>query len=380
MDLSEQTNMLSYHYNALHKLETDEKEIELCIDQFKNGEFSKLFLCIYEINTESYQPFLRFLLNKHLDDSLDFFYINKFPLILNKKTFSEFLINYLCQLFDHGLLTYNDKHCEFKGLYKHEGQLYFFVDISSMKIKLNDVYKENTFWFCLLDEIYNLRSVCNMKIGLDVYSFFNRNPDFLFIQDSKNDTIDIPMVAYVGREEKLLEFTYMFGISKSEKKEIMGPYYYFTDFKNAIFQGGWSKNRQLEEKNGRIVTDNIYGRYRKGGIIRCAIFTGNMLVRMNYPDDPIDKSDTKKQLLEETNVDRLYECLTQRLSDHDGSWINSYDSVYLGKIELDNGTILRNAPLYVLKNYYQQIPLSYHYINKKTLGEKFDETCDYSIM
>jgi len=129
MDLSEQTNMLSYHYNALHKLETDEKEIELCIDQFKNGEFSKLFLCIYEINSESYQPFLRFLLNKQLNDSLDFFYINKFLLILNKKTFSEFLINYLCQLFDHGLLTYNDKHCEFKGLYKHEDQLYFFVDI-----------------------------------------------------------------------------------------------------------------------------------------------------------------------------------------------------------------------------------------------------------
>jgi hypothetical protein len=103
-------------------------------------------------------------------------------------------------------------------------------------------------------------------------------------------------------------------------------------------------------------------------------------VKWNDREDPVDNSETKKQLVEEANNDSLYECLTMRLSDHDGLWTNEYNSVYLGKIELDDGSFLRDAPLYVLKTYHQHMPLSYHYINKKTLGKQFDENTEYSIM
>jgi hypothetical protein len=72
--------------------------------------------------------------------------------------------------------------------------------------------------------------------------------------------------------------------------------------------------------------------------------------------------------------------MTLRISDHDGLWKQNYDSVYLGKMELDNGEYLRDAPLYVVKDYYNHAPLSYHYINKRTLGSKFDENSDYQIM
>ncbi len=72
--------------------------------------------------------------------------------------------------------------------------------------------------------------------------------------------------------------------------------------------------------------------------------------------------------------------MTLRISDHDGLWKQNYDSVYLGKIELDNGDICKNANTYVIKDYYNHTPLSYHYINKLSLGDTFDENSDYQIM
>ena len=57
-----------------------------------------------------------------------------------------------------------------------------------------------------------------------------------------------------------------------------------------------------------------------------------------------------------------------------------YDSVYLGQIKLDNEEYLKNTPIFVLKDYEQQIPLSYHYIDKNYLKEKYHENDYYTIM
>ena len=65
-----------------------------------------------------------------------------------------------------------------------------------------------------------------------------------------------------------------------------------------------------------------------------------------------------------------------RISDYDGIWSKDYDSCYLGNIKLDNDEKMPYSPLYVLKNYNQQIPLSYHYINNTT----HSKIGDYSIL
>ena len=54
-----------------------------------------------------------------------------------------------------------------------------------------------------------------------------------------------------------------------------------------------------------------------------------------------------------------------RISDHDGKWTNMYDSVYLGRTELDDGTFLKNTPIWVVKNYNQQFSLSYKLVPRK---------------
>ena len=76
-----------------------------------------------------------------------------------------------------------------------------------------------------------------------------------------------------------------------------------------------------------------------------------------------DSSEIKSQRLQDNNLDKNTEYLTIRISDHDGKWSHSYDSAYVGYIILDNETELKNTPIFVLKTYEQQIPLSYHYKN-----------------
>jgi hypothetical protein len=127
----------------------------------------------------------------------------------------------------------------------------------------------------------------------------------------------------------------------------------------------------------KLITDNENGRYLKGGIVRFALFAGKTKYIENMPNDPIDESEIKKNRIQDTNLNTAYEILTLRISDHDGLWSNSYDSVYLCDIELDDGSILHDTHILALKEYNQQVPLSYHYIDKSKLHEKFNPN-DYS--
>jgi len=124
--------------------------------------------------------------------------------------------------------------------------------------------------------------------------------------------------------------------------------------------------------NNKLITEDENGKYIKGGIVRFALFTGSTKYVENMPNDPIDESDIKKQRINDESLDQNLEIQTLRVSDHDGIWARTYDSVYLGNIELDDGSFIEEAPIIVLKDYNQQIPLSYHYIDKSSLGDKYD--------
>jgi hypothetical protein len=63
------------------------------------------------------------------------------------------------------------------------------------------------------------------------------------------------------------------------------------------------------------------------------------------------------------------ERLLLRVSDHDGKWAFNYDSAYLGNVELDNGSFLEKSIL-AIKEYNQQVPLSYHFVDKNTASSK----------
>ena len=365
-----------YNYNALDSLDTD-------IDEYMSeNRVSKIEICGFEIDNSGISPFIKYLFEKDMltnilefpSESLNYDTLKSESLIIYTKTK---LFN-LLQLPNYD--NYDAK-LKFKGFMVLDGIIKIFFDLTECKIQLNDIFATNSMWFCLLDEIINYQSILHFNIDENVSSFFKNNMDFCFLYDTNNVRYEVPSVYYSGKNSSMmLNFTHMFGVSASNKNSILGPYFYFTDFQNAVREGCWTKDNRPEIKHGKTVTDNEDGRYINGGLVRFAIFLGKMKKIENFQRDANDMSDIKQERLKDELLNQTIEILTMRISDHDGIWSEKYESAYIGHTELDNGEYLENTPVIVVKNYNQQIPLSYHYINKSTLTKKYDINHRYLIL
>jgi hypothetical protein len=335
------TNRNYYNYNAIESL-------MLNIDDYKEiKSIKKVFICGYEVNNEGKFPFLKFLLNKNILNKLEFMQIS----LYNSDDITSEYLTEQTKKYLYKLLICESDYIEFTekllfyGFYIYKGDIYIFVDLTNCKLNINDVYSENTLWFTLINEIINTKRLCNFDIDPFVTKFFSENFDFCVLENDKNEIYETPIVGYVAKPENKLKFTYTFGETKKDKNDILGAFYYFTDFKNSI------------KRAHGLMSSNA-------GIVRFALFSGMTKYIENLPTDDIDYSEIKTQRLNDDKLDKIYEQLTARISDHDGLWSKEADCCYLGNIMLDNGTYLKDAPLLALKEYDQQIPLSYHYFNK----------------
>lgn len=336
------------------------------------NRYLQIILCVYTINTSGKYPFIQYLLSNNGSDILSlpvlpiFSNINKDMLVSYSKVFLSSIFK--CENF----VEFNQK-IEFNGFYEYNDNLYLFFDTTNYEINIDDTYLSNQIRFALTDEILNHCSICNIKINQETTYFFINNDSINYLYDENNKVYEVPIVGFVGKPSpEKINFTIIFGVSAKNKSGILGPYFYFTDFYNSIREGGWSCNYKPEYINNKLITDNEHGRYIKGGIIRFALFTGTTKYIENMPNDNIDESDIKKQRLTDPLLNKNFEIQTLRISDHDGIWAKTYDSAYLGYIELDDGSYVEESPLIVLKDYNQQIPLSCHYIDKSTLGNKHE--------
>jgi len=325
-------------------------------DYLESNTFNQVKIVAYEVNNDGVYPFIQFLLFK--DDFLPYLSLPFIPLNYNNAT-SEQIINMAKIIFIGLNLTDNyesfAKNIVFDGFYEDNGEMFLFVDITKNKLNLYDIYSDSVVRLALVDEILNQQHVCNIPVDKTITDFFIQNYEYCVLKDKNNEDYEIPVVSYVGKQENKLNFTYTFGETKKNKDAILGPHYYFTNFENAF-------------KEGMINNDNKYG------VVRFAVFAKKIKYIENFVDDNIDESETKKMKLQDETVDQNYERLTMRITDHDGKWTENYDSCYLGHIELDNGEYFKNTPMLVIKEYNQQIPLSYHY-NKNPFAENY-----YSIV
>ena len=112
--------------------------------------------------------------------------------------------------------------------------------------------------------------------------------------------------------------------------------------------------------------------YDKGGIVRFMVFTGKTKVYLNKPTDRVDNSPiTVRKRYTDQHIE-----LRTRLRDVSGRWTKDYNSIYEGVVKLSDGSFNQHRPLWVFKDYSQQVPLSYHFLTiKKTI--KKDNTDEY---
>jgi hypothetical protein len=291
----------------------------------KNTDFERTFetiyICAYKINTSGAIPFIQYLLYKN--DTLNF---PSFKPILNYP-FASTASTMLSFLLKSAKTDYT-----YNGSLIMDDDLYLFFDISHETISCVGP----KLWLSLMDEIINYNNICNFQIESTVSALFLNNNQLLILHDTDGNPYETPIVAFSGQHDSLLNFTFVFGVSDIETS----GNYSFTDYQHSIKNGGWSKTGLPEIKYGKLITENEHGRYIKGGIVRFALFLG------------------KNEIINNT------ELLTT-------NWAAEVDSIYYNRLGM---------PIWIVSRLEQQHPLSYHYIDKKSLSASFNANDVYFIL
>ena len=347
-DIKEELDNKFYHY-----------DLGILTHALPDRNYTEINLCSYRVNVLGQHPFLQYLLlyNGNGELMLPKIYTQQNKDINGLLSHTQLYMSGISQI-----TNFNEAIC--RGFYEYNDELYVFFDLTGLDTNANEIYLSSPIRFALIDEIFNYQHVCNIPIHENTVDFFTQNSIFNFLFDKNGDAYEHPIVAYVGKPTPdKLNFTSIFGESAKNKSDMFGAYYYFTNFNNAIRQGGWSRDYAPEYLYNKLVTDGNCGKYCKGGIVRFALFAG----KTKYIENSL--------FVKEDDI----ESIKMKITDNEGLWANNYDSVCLGKIEVTKGVFLEGTPLIVSKEYEQQIPLSYHFTNKTEIGEKFCENKKYSI-
>lgn len=328
------------------------------LETHHNILLEKVNLCPYHVLNDGKYPFLQFLLVNEFNQ-LTFISLENSKYIDNSKLINlsnKYLYNFLNLT---NTLVY-EQNIDYKGFYISNNEMFVFFDLTNCKIVLNDVYRENTLWFALIDEIINSGQLSGIQIDNDVTNFFTLNSQFAFLYNKNDEKYEVPSVAYVTRPETKAKFIFVFGVSPSVDQNIFGSYYYFTNYENC-----------LKQINTYANTSKDANKEDNQGIIRFALFLENTKIVENLLTDSIDESEIKREKLNYETDAANYERLTMRISDYDAKWTEHYGSVLLSNIRLDDGTLMKNVPIICVKTYEQQYPLSYHFVSTKKRTNAF---------
>jgi hypothetical protein len=219
--------------------------------------------------------------------------------------------------------------CEKRGMLKHGNVCILFYE--TMEPLQGSVYY-------LSDELSHMHIHTTDSTLSDVSLVFQLHPYCFLLEDERGQLYEIPVAGYREKPSNPAHINNQgYDYFPLDKEAILGPYYYFN------------VNNSLNRDQDKYV-----------------LFLGRTKVPMNFPKDGYDKSLMKQYLLKEevgqetkekrrNTILRFNSRQTMRISDHDGDWTRDYDSVYLGKLELDDGSILLDEPCWVLKDGSKQV-------------------------
>ena len=340
----ESMNPIKYYYYPIEFLN---KDIETVSSK------KKINMCIFTVNTEISKPFLMFLLS---NDKQEFTWPNFVSKKNVKSECEDKLIN---------LQILND--VEFSGYIEKNNELYVFYKLVD-NFDYNQMIKSTTpFWFITMFEILYSRKVMYFKIKPNVYNLFIKERRLQYLLDKNNLYYQIPLIMYNGAPSHKLDFYLEAGLLKASVSASQGPYYYFANYMRAAKFAGWNVmgGYKEQESGGELITDNEFGRYIRGGVIRFIVYPGKTKAILNRPWDKKNNQNDNAELSEDR----------KKVYDTKGEWVKNYDSVLLGPIRVDNKT-LHNGTSLTVKSYYQYKSLSYHYLDKKTVPDQYTPDID----
>jgi len=294
---------------------------------------------------------------------------------------------------------------KYQGFMLEDGIVTLCLEYTDGDMLVDNAKIDNRWWWVLATEIVNEKRMLTFDVKREVVGFFERNPSMLFLKDELGRLYETPAVGYYGSYANRIAVTSVLGKQKAAPTDVYGPYYYFGNYEAAMRFAIWSETFTPLEVEGEIVTNDRRGRYLRGGLVRFALFLGKTTVMMDRQSDSIDRSETTKEL---ARLDPLV-AMTRKLRDVDANWILEYNSVQTGEVtqvpfdmldtdnkgeisvedwkkrfgvetgfsvynEAGDGKITEeewtNGIRYVgagnrtvVKEYNQQVPLAYYYVN-----------------
>ena len=258
----------------------------------------------------------------------------------------------------------------YRGYYSIDKIIYIFYTFEYNEEQLiHNSIDKNT--ICLVDNICNTGSIYGKKIIHSTRDFLTLNEQFIRLEEN-GVLIDTPVSGYFGSYWKRIAVTAALGPFVMTPYASLGPYYYFSNYKRAIEFAIIDKTQSFNDKSSLKLKRGKTNIYTKGGVVMFAVFLGRTKVLLNREIDEKDMSKYSQELSKKnTFVDK-----TMRIRDNDGLWTINYDSVITtafpdfkyGDLELDLD------PQIVIKNFSQQTPVSYVYIDTKDVIETKDET------
>ena len=312
----------------------------------------RIFICIYHIQ-EQETPFLEYLLYKYPKKECD---VCLFPFIErdSKKQLKTQIIDFFKNIINIA------QPWTLKGYIQEKKDIYMLFHLPHAGDLLGEhiLRRGSEWWWCLIDEICNQRHIVNFPIHYSVTNLFLKNPDLIYLEDTKGDNYPIPRALYYGTYSSIAPFYFVFG-PKQTVAGRYGPYYYLGSYEKIIRYAGWSPEYTPLKKNNVSIADEHGQLLEGGGIIRYAVFLGKIKVLLNHPHDEKHSDIPIKNTLD----------FQLRMEDRDGKWAINHDSLYYGRAQLAGHPIRRWRinPGFVTKNFNQQIPLSMHLLDKKTL-------------
>jgi len=327
-----------------------------------------VYICMYTVVTTSVQPFLLYLLhNDHDVMKLPSIKVNSLDLVNNIEKKISFITN--------------SSESTYKGHLLFNNEMYVFYNLEDNIFSTELLTRKDTWWFSLMTEICYMKKVMNFTIDKQVTNLFANNQYLCKLYDMNNNIFMSPHPMYYGSNMEYIEHIIGLGVTKNAYNADFGPFFNFGSYEIGCRYGGWSLrykpftgNKLIAnfESKDVILTDNDFGRYISGGIVRFAVFIGNHKAFLNRPHDPEDNS----RYADGANVVKE----KRKIIDVQGSWAKHYDSVHKGQLGIHQYNVVeQKGYIFVVKKFNQQYPLTYHRLDKANMPAMYDPTLTYKI-
>ena len=248
-------------------------------------------------------------------------------------------------------------------------------DNTSTSTSCQYIPEETKLWWVTISEIFNYKKVLFFPVHDSVVNLFYSYPEMMNIFMG-GKMLEIPIVAYNGNNDNYTKYNAIFSLKKSPQSSRYGPFYYFTDLHSSF-------------KYACYDVDGDMHKFERGGLLRTIIFPKK--IKMFLERDRIDDS-AMAQYLFNKHPEKIF---TGQFRDNDNKWTTKYNTAYNGEytitydrdkfVDMDKGEQRdEKTPfpvMFCLSQYNQQQVISYHYVDTKSIPDKYSyEYTDYKLL